>query len=96
MKERTFWSALCPVGLHRNMSIQVVQGTVCFFATVPSTFVHSFDLFVATTRALVLLRTWYRDKGIELSRTRCQLSGGKKDQMTDLARTVASRHGWGP
>lgn len=50
-----FWGAFGSVGLHRHMRIQMVQRAVSLLATLPSTFVHALDLFIATTGSLVLL-----------------------------------------
>jgi len=56
------------MGLHSYMRIQVVQSTICLFTTIPSTFVHSLNLFESSTRALVLLSTWDWNEGIDLGR----------------------------
>lgn len=55
MTLHTFWSSFLPVGLHGDVSIQVIQRAVSLFASIPSTFVHSLDLFVPSARAFVLL-----------------------------------------
>lgn len=64
--ELTLWSAFLPMRLHGNMRIQMVQSAICLFAPIPTTFVHSLNFFISSTRALVLLRTWDWDKGVDL------------------------------
>ena len=54
------------VRLHRDMRVQMIKRAVCLLATVPSTFVHSLNFFVAATWALVLLSTRNRDEGVDL------------------------------
>jgi hypothetical protein len=44
----------------------MVQCPICFFTSVPSTFVHSFNFFITAARALVLLCTRDRDERIYL------------------------------
>lgn len=41
--------------LHSNMCVQVIEGAVRLLAALPPTFVHSLNLFIATSWALVLL-----------------------------------------
>lgn len=53
-----FWCSLCAVRLHRDVRVKVVQSTICLLAAVPATLVHALNLFVASTRSLVLLRAW--------------------------------------
>ena len=65
------------MGLHCHVRIQVIQRAICLLAPIPPALVHSFDLFVATPRALVLLRAWNGDKGIH---------GGKRVSALDNAR----------
>lgn len=48
------------------MRIQVIQGPVCFFTSIPAALVHALNLFVTATGSLVLLRTRNGDKGIDL------------------------------
>lgn len=50
------------------MRIQVIQGPVCFFTSIPAALVHALNLFVTATGSLVLLRTRNGDKGIDLHR----------------------------
>lgn len=52
--------------LHGHVRIQMIQGTISLFASIPTTFVHSFNFFIATTRPLVLLGTRDRDEGVDL------------------------------
>ncbi len=56
--------------LHGHMRIQMVQCPIGFFASVPTAFVHSLDLFVASPRSLVLLGTGYGYKGVDLLHVR--------------------------
>jgi hypothetical protein len=53
----TLRSALLSVGLHGNMSIKVVQCAVGLFTAIPTALVHSLNLFVSSSRSLMLLRT---------------------------------------
>lgn len=87
--------------LHRNMRVQMVQCTVCLLASLPSTLVHAFNLFVAATRAFVLLSTWDWDKGVDLrKRVRIlfqglsQTDGVEGMRATHLTRTWSGT-GWG-
>jgi hypothetical protein len=54
MKAHTVWSSLLTVRLHSNMSVQVVQSTVSFLATVPAALVHALNIYVSPPRSLVL------------------------------------------
>ena len=62
----TFRSSLIPMRLHRHMRVQVIECAVCFLTTLPATLVHSLDLFISATGALVLLGTGNRNEGIDL------------------------------
>lgn len=64
--ELTFWCTFLAMRLHRNMRVQMIQCTICLLASLPPAFVHAFDLFVAATRALVLLSTRNRNKRVDL------------------------------
>lgn len=64
--QHTFRCALLPMRLHGDMRIQMIQGTIRLLTSLPPALVHSLDFFVAATRALVLLGTRNRDKGIDL------------------------------
>ena len=55
---RTFRCALWSVRLHRDVSIQMIECTICFLATVPAALVHALDFLVAPARTLVLLCAW--------------------------------------
>lgn len=61
----TLWSSLLTVRLHRDMRVQVVQGAVGLFASVPAAFVHALDFLVSPARTLVLLRAWNWDKRVD-------------------------------
>jgi hypothetical protein len=54
------------VRLHGDVSVEMVQCAVSLLAAVPSTLVHTFDFFVSTAGALVLLGTRDRDEGVDL------------------------------
>jgi hypothetical protein len=47
--------------LHCNVSIQMIEGTVSFLATIPAALVHALNFLVSPARALVLLcaRDWH-------------------------------------
>ena len=62
----TFRSTFLAVRLHGYVRVQVIQSTVSFLTPLMSTLVHALDLFVATSRAFVLLRTRDRNEGIYL------------------------------
>lgn len=63
------------------MRIQVVECPICFLAAMPSTFVHSLDLLVATTGALMLLSAWNRNERVDLrQRVRGLFRGTKYDE----------------
>jgi len=57
-----FRSTLVAVRLHSNMGIEMVQSAVCFFTSIPSTFVHALDFFVSSTRTLMLLGAGNRNE----------------------------------
>ena len=83
------------------MRVQMVQCTICLLASLPPTFVHAFNLFVAATRALVLLSAGNRNKGVDLrKRVRIlfqglsQTDGVEGMRATHLTRT-RSGTGWG-
>lgn len=63
----TFWRPLLSVRLHGDVRIQVVQCSIRFFTPMPAALVHSFNLFVSSARALVLLSARNRYEGIDLS-----------------------------
>jgi hypothetical protein len=44
----------------------MVECAVCLFAAIPAALVHSLDLFISATRALVLLGAWDGYEGIDL------------------------------
>src|SRR5262249_37923915 len=52
----TLWSAFCPMRLHCDVSVQMVEGAICLFAAIPAAFVHALNLFISSSRSLVLLR----------------------------------------
>lgn len=54
------------VRLHRNMGVEVVQCAISLLAAIPTTLVHALDFFITSARALVLLGTRNRDKGVDL------------------------------
>lgn len=64
----TFGSTLSPVGLHCDMRVQVIECAVGFLTTIPPTLVHSLNLLVAATGALVLLSTRDGDEGVDLGK----------------------------
>lgn len=97
----TFWCTLLAVRLHRHMRVQMIQCTVCLLASLPPTFVHAFNFFVAATRALVLLSTGDWNKGVDLrKRVRIlfqglsQTDGVEGMRATHLTRTWSGT-GWG-
>jgi len=53
---RTFWCSLRAVRLHGDVCVQMIQGAVSFFATVPAALVHALDFFISPAWPLVLLR----------------------------------------
>lgn len=59
-----FWGSLRTVRLHRDVRIQVIEGAIRLFTTLPATLVHALNLFIAPTRSLVLLRTWNWNEGV--------------------------------
>lgn len=65
------------MGLHGDVSIEVVQSAVCLLATVPSALVHALNLLVSSPRSLVLLRAWYGHKAVDLN-MQCQYLGLEK------------------
>jgi len=54
------------VRLHGDMGIEMIQCAISLLASVPSTLVHALDLFISSTRALVLLGTGNRNEGVDL------------------------------
>lgn len=79
----TFRSALCTVRLHCNVRVQVVQSAVGFLAALPAALVHALNLFIPSSRSLVLLCA--RDRYETINRA---------DWVTALQRRVnyASNH----
>lgn len=63
---RTFRSPFLTVRLHSDVRIKMIQRSICFLASLPPTFVHALNLFIATTWTLVLLRAWNRDERVYL------------------------------
>jgi len=51
-----FWCSLLAVRLHCDVRVEMVQGTIGFFAAVPATLIHTLNFFVTPARSLVLLR----------------------------------------
>lgn len=47
------------------MRVEVIERAVRFLTTFPAAFVHPLDLLVSTSRSLLLMRAWDRDKGID-------------------------------
>ena len=64
----TFWSSLVAMRLHCHVCVEMVQCSVCLFATIPATFVHSLNLLVSSSRSFVLLRTGDWHEGVNLCR----------------------------
>lgn len=56
------------MGLHGHVCIEMIQRAIRFFAPIPATFVHPFNLFIATARSLVLLSAGDRNKRIDLDK----------------------------
>jgi hypothetical protein len=54
------------VRLHGDMRVQVIERAICLLTTLPTTLVHSFDFFISTAGALVLLGTGNGNEGIDL------------------------------
>ena len=52
--------------LHSDMRVQVIERAICLLTTLPTTLVHSFDFFISTAGALVLLGTGNGNEGIDL------------------------------
>lgn len=53
------------MSLHCHVRVQMIQRAVCFFATVPTTFVHPLNLFIPPPRSLVLLRARNRYERVD-------------------------------
>lgn len=70
--------------LHRDMRIQMIQGSVRLLTSLPPAFVHSLDFFITATWALVLLGTRDRDEGIDLGQ-RVRILGMILNTRTDKA-----------
>lgn len=60
--KHTFRRSLGAVRLHRDVRIQVIQRAISLLAPLEAALVHSFDLFISSTWALVLLSAWNRNK----------------------------------
>ena len=75
----TFRSTLLPVRLHCYVRVQVIQCAIRLFTSLPSTFVHSLNFFVAAARALVLLSAWNGNEGVDL-RERVRILRGTKSK----------------
>lgn len=48
------------------MRVQVIERAICLLTTLPTTLVHSFNFFISTAGALVLLGTGNGNEGIDL------------------------------
>jgi len=57
------------MGLHGDMSIEVVQRAVSLLAAIPTTLVHALNFLVTSTGSLVLLGTRDRNERVYLVRT---------------------------
>lgn len=79
-RDRTFGRSLCAVRLHGNVRVEMIQCPICFFTSLPSTLVHAFDFLVTTTWSLVLLRTGYGHKRIDLGKRVRILFGNTKSE----------------
>jgi hypothetical protein len=67
------------VRLHGDMSVEMIQGAIGLFTTIPATLIHALDLFISSTGTLVLLSTWDRDEGVNLrQRMLLTISGSPK------------------
>ena len=64
--KHTFWSSFVSMRLHGDMRVQVIERAICLLTTLPTTLVHSFDFFISTAGALVLLGTGNGNEGIDL------------------------------
>jgi hypothetical protein len=73
----TFWSSFVSVRLHGDMRVQVIERAICLLTTLPTTLVHSFDFFISTAGALVLLGTGNGNEGIDLLEAR-QIHGTRE------------------
>lgn len=60
-----FWSSLRAVRLHCDVSVQMVESAVGLLAAIPAALVHTLNLLVAATGALMLLSTWDGDERID-------------------------------
>lgn len=69
--------------LHGHMRIEVVESTICLFATIPSALVHPLNLFIAPSWPLVLLRAWDRYEGVDGGQRVAALA--RRNQYTTLA-----------
>lgn len=89
------WSSFLAVRLHSNVSIEMVQSTICLFATVPAALIHSFDFLVAAAGSLMLLGTRDWDEGVDLARALLRSRGGRVcvDIMTRGHRASAMLRG---
>ena len=73
--------------LHSDMGIQMIERAICLLTSLPSTLVHTLNLFIAPARSLMLLGAGNRDKRINLrKRMRILLgtrlsTGGKKKRI---------------
>lgn len=72
--------------LHGHMGIEMVQGAIGLFATVPAALVHALNLFVTAARPLVLLGTGNGHEGVD-----------GRQRMASLSRSVSEEVGrkWG-
>lgn len=54
------------MGLHGDMRVEMIQCAIRLLTPLPPALVHSLDLFIAATWALMLLSTGDRNKGVDL------------------------------
>lgn len=69
LSELTLGNSLLAMGLHGDVRVQVVECAIGFLTSVPAALVHTFNLLISTTGALVLLGSRDRNKTIDLNMT---------------------------
>lgn len=67
--------------LHGDVGVEMVQSTVSLFATVPATFVHALNLFISSSRTLMLLRAGDGHERVNLLNIKFALANARRSFM---------------
>jgi len=60
----TFWCSFLAMRLHRDVRIQMIERSVGLLTSLPATLIHPLDLFEPSSRSLLLMCAWDRNKRV--------------------------------